>query len=121
LTGSAPSLMLESADLTFRQKGSETELSGGKVKRFAVGETVAALEFEVTPAGLLKLTLNGPFLDLRSFLNNEDTEEDKPYEAPPMQLSVSVDSMRTADNETIGYGKIFADIDGAGQFNQLEL
>ncbi|MEM7650946.1 MAG: DUF3971 domain-containing protein, partial [Pseudomonadota bacterium] len=120
LTGSAPSFTMETSKLNFRQRGQETELSSGNVSRFTIGETVAGLEFEIDPSGLAKISLSGPFLDLRPFLNN-DASGDEPYEAPPLQISVAVDTMRTSDEETVQYGKIYADIDGQGKFNQLEM
>ncbi len=120
LRGTAPTLTLESSVISFHQKGQETELSSGKVKRFTLGETVARLEFEVEPSGRAKIIMDGPFLDLRPFLDNEG-EEKEVYDAPPMEVSVAVDRMRTADEETVQYGKLYADIDGQGKFNQLEL
>ncbi|MCB1651754.1 MAG: hypothetical protein KDI46_06865 [Alphaproteobacteria bacterium] len=120
LTGSAPGLTLENSALAFRGSGANTELAGGNISRFSLGETVAGVEFEIMGNDLVKLVLKGAFLDLRPFLNDDD-EPDKPYTAPPMQVSVSVDKMRTADGQAVQYGKLYADIDGKGDFNQLEL
>ncbi|MEZ5814207.1 MAG: DUF3971 domain-containing protein [Alphaproteobacteria bacterium] len=120
LRGSAPELRLEPSTIYFRQKGGETELSSGKIPRFTLGETVARLEFDVEQSGRTKIIMDGPFLDLRPFLDHEE-KEDKPYENPPLEISVAVDAMRTADEETVQYGKIYADIDAAGRFNQMEM
>ncbi|MCB1721623.1 MAG: hypothetical protein H6860_04955 [Rhodospirillales bacterium] len=120
LKGSAPSLSLESSVLRFRQKGEETELAGGKVSRFTLNETVARLEFEVGPSGQAKIVMDGPFLDARPFLDDEK-EEGKPYDAPPMLISVAVDRMRTTDEETVQYAKLYIDIDGLGKINQMEM
>lgn len=121
LTGTAPKLSLETTTLGFRQHGDETQLSSGTVSRFTLNETVAKLEFERAVNGRTKIVLDGPFLDLRPFLNNEDEDKDKPYTAPPLEISVAVDRMRTADEQTVQYGKLYADIDGEGKFNQLEM
>lgn len=120
LKGSAPALKLESSHLRFRQKGEETELAGGKVSRFTLNETVAQLEFEVEPSGKTKIVLDGPFLDARPFMDDEK-EEGKPYEAPPMLISVAADRMRTADEETVQYAKLYIDIDEQGTINQMEM
>src|SRR5690606_30415554 len=61
------------------------------------------------------------FFDLRPFLDDEGKEEDKIYDAPPVIASVSADAMRTADGETVQYGKIYVDVDAEGHFNQLEM
>jgi len=120
LTAQAPDFKLEKTHLVFRQNGKETQLSNGNISRFVLGETVAALEFEIEDSGRIKIDMKGPFLDLRPFLN-EDEEKKKEYDDPPVVLSVAVDAMRTADGETVQYGKIFADINAQGKFNQLEL
>ena len=120
LKGTAPSFTLEPSTLGFRQQGGETLLSSATIPRFTIDETVARLEFERTSAGLAKIALEGPFLDLRPFLNKDEDEEEV-YNNPPMQISVAVDRMRTAEEETVQYGKLYADIDGEGKFNQLEM
>jgi hypothetical protein len=90
LGGAAPMVKLEKTDLTFRENKGETELESGNISRFTLNETVAKLKFEIAKNGFLKIIMDGPFLDLRPFLNNEQ-EKDKPYTAPAMQVSVSVD------------------------------
>ena len=120
LKGTAPGFKLETSRLSFVQKDGETELSHGKVSRFTVGETIAELEFETTPTGQVKIVMDGPFMDLRPFLDNSDEKIDV-YDKPPMQVYISVDAMRTSDDETVQYGKLFADIDAEGKFNQLEM
>ena len=119
LKGSAPSFTLKSSNLGFRQQGGETLLASGVIPRFTIDETVGKLEFERDQSGLTKIALEGPFLDARPFLDDDD-EDDEVYDSPPMQISVAVDEMRTADDETVGYGKVYVDIDDQGKFNQLE-
>ncbi len=125
LTFSGPGLNVEKSHLSFRGQDENTELSGGDISRFTLGETVAGVEFEVAKGGrdktgLVKLVLDGAFLDLRPFLDNEG-EEKKVYDGPPMKISVDVERMRTADEETVRSGKMYIDIDRAGKFNQLEV
>ncbi len=120
LTGIAPNLKLENSVFGFAERGGETELSMGRISRFALGETVSSLEFEIAPSGVTKIVMNGGFMDLRPFLADEE-DKDKPYDSPPMQIYLSMDRMRTADEETVQYGKIFVDIDGAGKINQMEM
>lgn len=121
LKGKAPAFLLEDSTLAFRKKGAETELSGGKISRFTLNETVAAMKFDVTAAGRYDIVLDGPFLDFRPFLNDRDEKKEGPYENPPLRVSVAVDRMRTTDRETLQYPKIFVDIDGQGIFNQIEI
>lgn len=119
LKGTAPAVVLEASALGFRTVNDQTELAAGKISAFSVGETNGNIEFEVTSEGLLKLVMVGPFLDLRPFLD-EDEKSDEPYSAPPMQISASADIMRTTDDDTIRKGKIYADLNGQGKFNQFE-
>ena len=120
LSGTAPSVKLEKTDLVFRENAGETELASGTISRFTLNETVAKLKFDVAKNGFLKIIMDGPFLDLRPFLNNEQ-DKDKPYTAPTMQVSVSVDRMKTTDEDQVQYAKIYSYIDGEGRFNQMEL
>ncbi len=120
LTGEAKNFKLEESQIAFQQKGNETALKSGKISRFVLGETVSALDFEVENSGRYKVVMNGPFLDLRPFLN-ADTDKEKKYDDPPLLISVAVDAMRTADSETVQYGKIYADINSEGNFNQFEM
>lgn len=120
LRATAPNLVLKPSVLGFRNKAGKVELSAGKVSDFTVGDTKGAVEFEITETGLLKLAMNGPVLDMRPFLDG-GRDKDEPYTAPPMQISVNVNAMRTSDDGTLSRGKIYADINGEGNFNQLEL
>ncbi len=119
LKGTAPDVTLAATTLGFRTANGKTELSAGQVSAFSVGQTRGSIEFEVTPQGLLKLAMQGPFADLRPFLD-DDGKKNEPYAAPPMQISASADVMRTTDKGTIKKGKIYADLNAKGQFNQFE-
>jgi len=121
LTATAPNFQLGNTTLVFRKKGDESDLHLGQISRFHLGETVAKMEFEFEPSGRMKIVLDGPFLDLRPFLDQEEGRDPSQHEAPPMLISVAVDRMRTADGETVEYGKIYIDIDDQGRFNQFEL
>ena len=121
LRGTSPNLVLEPSVLRFRSSNGEDELSGGNIPRFVLGDTVGSIEFEITPAGLTKIILNGPFLDARPFLNDDEDKKDEPYSAPPLQISVTADKMRTDDEAIVTGAKLYMDIDGGGKFNQLEM
>lgn len=121
LQGTAPNLKLEPSLLTFRKNKQETELEQIKVSRFILGETIGTLDVKFEKSGRIKAVLEGPFLDLRPFLGDENEEKKEQYNEPPLVLSVAVDRMRTANGETVQYGKIYADINSKGQFNQLEM
>ncbi len=119
LKGKGYNMLLEPSTLTFRQHGKDTELSGGKISRFTMNETVGTLAFTISESGQYALNLTGPFLDSRPFLTNKKTE--KPYTNPPIKLSLAMDRMRTTDEDVVQYPKIKADIDGQGIFNMLEM
>lgn len=118
LKGKAGNLLVESSTLAFRQKGMETEISSGEISRFALNETVVGGKFEVAENGQLDIILEGAFLDFLPFINKE---KESPHANLPLKLSIAVDRMRTAENETILSPKIFADIDQQGIFNHLEV
>ncbi len=116
----AKDFSLADARIVFKGAGKKTKLSKGRLGKVRVEETNAAIDFEVADNGATKIWLKGPFLDLRPFLKSDEKKKAAPYSNPPMVLSVEADTMRTADEEVIMHGKIFADINAAGKFNQLE-
>jgi hypothetical protein len=120
LVASAPNLKIENTYLAFRGVGPETELAKGTSSRFVINESVGKLEFSVDQNDKIIMALSGPFLDLRPFMDNEKVDPNKPYDEPAMAISVAMDAMRTADEQTVQYGKAFIDIDRAGSFNALE-
>lgn len=117
---SAPNFKLEDTQILFRGTGENTEVSQANIKRFVIGETIASAVIDMQKNGAMKIEMNGPYLDLRPFMDKEnDTKE--VYNDPPVTLSLAVDQMRTAEEETVQYAKIYADIDNKGRFNQLEM
>lgn len=125
LKASARNFKLDNTQISFRGSGDNTEISRAEISRLIIGETISNADINITPAGQMKIIMDGAFLDLRPFLNkdHENTEGGaaKAYDNPPMVLSISMDQMRPSDDETIQYGKIYADIDAQGRFNQLEM
>jgi hypothetical protein len=120
LKGRAGNLLVESSTLAFRQKGMETEISSGEISRLTLNETVVGVKFDVAENGQLDVILDGPFLDFLPFMNNKK-ESESPHANLPLRLSIAVDRMRTAENETIQSPRILADIDRHGVFNHLEV
>lgn len=120
IRGKAPDLTVQGGHINFINRNGADLISDGEISQFTVGETVAGLDFEYTSERHLRLVLSGSFLDLRPFLDDGGKGEEA-YDAPPLKFSVNVDRMRTADGEVIRHGKLYADIDGEGRFNQLEL
>lgn len=125
LSANAPNFKMEKSAIAFRGTGEATEISRAEISRFILGETISNASVDITPSGQMKIAMDGAFLDLRPFLD-KDEEKDKsaaaePYDNPPMILSISMDQMRPADGEVIQYGKLYADIDDQGRFNQLEM
>ncbi|MFP4314274.1 MAG: DUF3971 domain-containing protein [Alphaproteobacteria bacterium] len=121
LKASAQGFKIDGGSLYFQEAGQNRELAQAVIDRFVIGETIASLTVDIAPSGLMKILLEGPFLDLRPFVADDENEGEKSYDGPPQIISVSVDQMRTADEQTVQYAKIYADIDRKGRFNQLEM
>ena len=120
VSASAPQFKMDASEFKFREAKGETELSRGKISRVTMGETIGLVDFEILPSKLMKLVFTGQVLDARPFLDDEE-EKLGPKNDPPMQISVAADTMRTADEETVQYAKLYLDIDSQGRFNQLEM
>ena len=115
----APNVALEPSVLGFKIVNGQTELSSGTISAFEVGETRGKIDFEILTSGTLNLSMDASFLDMRPFLN-DDGEGEGQDEQMPMRISVDAARMRSSDGEIISQGKIFADLNRQGRFNQLE-
>lgn len=145
LTAKGKDFTLDKSSLEFKKIKDEVQLWSGKFSSFTLGETKGKLEFQFDNAGKASIVMDAPFLDAQPFLagknssaraaqqgeqqpqSNEKGEENKtegekqPYNEPPMVISVTAKTMRTAPNETVRDAKMFIDIDGQGRFNQMEM
>ncbi len=118
LTGSAPSLTLEKSTLNFIRTGDNTELAGGQLSRFILGETVAALDFKVAN-DVWKMIIKAPMFDARPFLADKDQQEGK-RDGLDMIISLNADRLRTTDDDFIKFARAYLDISEDGLFNQAE-
>lgn len=121
LSAKGPGLQIETSKFGFRENNGETELASANISRFVAGETVGKLDAEIEPSGLINLNMVGPFLDLRPFLEDDGDDESGPKDNPPLKATIAVDAMRTADEESVQYAKLYIDMNGQGNFNQLEM
>lgn len=119
LTASGDDFSLAKTDLQFTKRNGETSLSKGKISAFTLGESKGTLDFVFDNAGALKMVLDSDFLDVQPFMDAEEKKEE--YHEPPMMISVTAKTMRTAPTETVSNAKMFIDIDGQGRFNQMEM
>ncbi len=120
LTAKTARFTLDESQLTFKGKGAETYLSGGKTKRFQLDETDAGLDFTMDEKGQVKILFDGAFLDMRPFMDAEPPKAEG-YTDPPSVVSVSAKTLRTSDKQTVSDGKLYIDIDAEGRFNQFEM
>lgn len=121
LNGTANNFDLKNTTLFFTGSGNQTALTQARIERFTIGETIAGATIDIAPSGAMKILMEGAFLDLRPFVDDNEDEMKEEYDGPPQVISVSVDQMRTADDQTVQYAKLYADIDNKGRFNQLEM
>jgi len=116
LSVSSQDLQIDGGLLKFE---GDSVLTRGNIESFTVGRSNGVLDFEINPATkLTKIVIKGAAFDLQPILGAEKDEE--PYDAPPLELFITADKMFTSENAHISAGKIYADIDARGSFNQLE-
>lgn len=120
LSVQAEGLDLQGGNLVFAQRGGETVLLEGSAPVFKVAATEGVLEFEVSPAGQYKLTLDLDTLDLRPVLSKEEKSEEG-AEQIPLVLSIKAEHVLTKGDGFVRQGKIYLDADEDGRFNRLEL
>lgn len=113
-------LQLRNANFFFQSVKGQDELVRGTIDRALFGENDTGVEFEIAPTGLVKVTLNGAFMDAQPFL--KDDEQDKAaYDGPALQTFVDVDAMRTHPEQTVQHAKIYLDMNKQGELQQLEM
>ncbi|MCK6417747.1 MAG: AsmA-like C-terminal domain-containing protein [Alphaproteobacteria bacterium] len=119
----APALAASGANLTFYNNAQETELASARFSHFVVGETTGNLNIQTASNGKQTIALQGSFLDLRPFMAAPDPAEKAGQDkrVSPMEISVAVERMRTADTQMVENVKIYADMDDQARFNQLEM
>ncbi len=119
LSVQTPEGRLENAEMTFVQSGKETVLKSGKMPRARLNETDVAIQFDISPQNIIGMSIQGSFLDARSFLEND--KKDKDYSGPGLRANVNVARMRTADARLVEKVKAFVDMDTHGELNHLEM
>ncbi len=111
---------LGNATVSFRGAGKDTAVAQVKAGRFIIGETNSSGTIDFAPDGSRKIIMSGAVLDARPFMD-DDENKDKPYTDPPTVFSINVKNMRTTDDDVVKNVKLYADIDGKGRYNQLEM
>lgn len=119
LTASGKDFTLSKSDIKFKKNKDETQLLSGNLSAFKLLETQGKLTFKFDENGTVKIVMDAPFLDVQPFMAAKETTQ--AYEEPPMIISVTAKTMRTAPKETVSDAKMFIDIDGQGRFNQMEM
>lgn len=106
----------------FRVQNGESDLHRGNIPSFALGENKFSIEFEIGASDLVKLSIDGAFLDGRPFLGDDEGEDkSQPYDGPPVMASVNVSQLRTRDTHTIRNAKLYVDLNREGFLDQLEM
>ena len=119
---SAEDLLIEDGALSFVEGPDGTRPDKGNLKNFSVGQTTAQLEFQQEESGLLKFKMDGPVLDLRPFMSqDENKKRPRTDDQSPIVVSITTRKMQTSDTGFVDDAKIFAALDGQGRFNQLEM
>ncbi len=120
LSAQAGDLKLSGGALDFEVRAGKVELVGGRADEIIIGKTVGVLEFEVMDDGAYKLSPSFSMLDLRPILAGGRQDKDL-EDSEPLMLVISADTILTHGESSVRGGKIYADIDSEGRFNQLEL
>lgn len=114
-----PDVRMSDGRFLFDAIKGEAVLKRGHIPRFLLGDNDLRVEFEIAQSGLLKIAVDGPFLDARPFL--EDDKKTSPYDGPPLIVSGSVDRMRTHPARMIDKVKFYLDMNKAGDVDQFEM
>ncbi len=119
LKASGDNFSLSGGSLKFITNKDGTALDSGAFKAFKIEETKGKLDFQFAKDGSAKLMIETDFLDAQPFYLPRD--KDTAYDEPPMKISVTAKSMRTAPEEIITNATIYMDVDDKGRFNQMEM
>ncbi|MCB9979050.1 MAG: AsmA-like C-terminal domain-containing protein [Rhodospirillales bacterium] len=115
----APDLKISGGRLAFEA----SSLRRADFKSFRVGETDIALEVVRSgPDSPLKITMTGPFLDARPFLNPQGNKggDGASYEGPAISASVNAARLRTKDARVIESARVALDMDRGGDLTRID-
>ncbi|MBI2233515.1 MAG: heme utilization protein [Micavibrio aeruginosavorus] len=119
LSVETPEGRVEGAQMRFVQSGKETLLKSGEFPRARLNESDVAIKFDISPQNIISMSIQGPFLDARPFLENDKKGAD--YHGPGLIANVSVARMRTAEARLIEKAVAAIDMDTQGELNRLTL
>lgn len=122
LTIDSNDFKIDNGQLSFIQKNNESVLSAGEIQSIFLQENdIARLAFEVTPEDVLKLKINGKFLDGRWFLQNHEKEEEDDDDLPQAKIiSLDFERVRTDPARLIENVKMYIEINKDSRITQLE-
>ncbi|MCB9989794.1 MAG: hypothetical protein H6867_00250 [Rhodospirillales bacterium] len=114
-----PELRMQNARFAFDTEKGEAILRRGSLPSFTLDENDLKIEFEIGKNDLMKIAVNGTFLDAQPFLDDEDKKE--VYDGPPLVVSGSVDRMRTHPARMIDKAKFYLDMNKVGDVQRFEM
>lgn len=119
LSVETPEGRVEGAQMRFVQSGKETLLKSGEFPRARLNESDVAIKFDISPQNIISMSIQGPFLDARPFLENDKKGAD--YHGPGLIANVNVARMRTAEARLVEKAVASIDMDTQGELNRLTL
>ncbi len=125
LSGSAPDFAIKNATLSFRQGGAdEPQVSAVKLPSLSIGKTQGFGEMLVNKSGARSIDFTAAHFDLRPFVSSDEAgvqSDDRDYDKPPLQVTLSANTLQMDEVHLMKQGKIVLDIDDKGSFNRLEM
>lgn len=111
--------MAENGRFVFGRVSGTHDIKRGNFPKVILGENDFSLDFERARKDLLKISIDGRFLDAIPFLEGDD--DTTPYDGPALVASAKAQRMRTAKTRMVENAKIYVDLNRKGEINQLEL
>lgn len=125
LTLNTEGLSLKDGKLAFGPRGEKSaDLLGGSIPEAVIGRTQAAVDFEITPQNVLKVSAKGPVFDAVPFMHGKgEQEQQKPVTDDHQLMMISLDAgtMITGDDRAIKNIKLYIETNRQGDMTRLEM
>ena len=117
---------LSGGRLLFRpMNGKDADLHRGKILRAVIGRTDMAVDFEIAADGILKVSAEGPALDIEPFSRTDRAgEAETPGasdESRPMMISATAKKMFIKDERFLNQTKTYIETNTGGDATRLEM
>ena len=113
-------ISLQNGEIAFLTNDDEPYIKEAQLDKVIFNDNKFSLKAKATD-NLLKINIEGNFLDARPFLTNKKNVTKKSQSRRPAEIGVKVSEVRSSDDTTLKNAAIYMKLDKNGQADQFEM